>query len=206
MKLNKGIIFGIIGVFIGAISVYAFTGTPQDTDQTVLDHTTANTHGEHGIHDKGQAEDNAIPTMPGQAAFGAIQEIIAILENDPNTDWSQVDIPALKRHLIDMNELTLNAEVEETELENGLQMKVTGQGRTIDAIHRMVSTHVEMTLSRIEAWDINLKMLDNGAILTATSQIPDEVQHIKGLGFIGLMATGADHPLHHLMMAKGEMH
>jgi len=42
--------------------------------------------------------------------------------------------------------------------------------------------------------------------LTATSPQPNEVEHIKGLGFIGLMATGANHQSHHLMMAKGGMH
>src|SRR5438270_65562 len=27
------------------------------------------------------------PTLPGQDAFGAIQEIVGILDADPNTDW-----------------------------------------------------------------------------------------------------------------------
>ena len=31
--------------------------------------------------------DAANPTMPGQDAFGAIQEVVRILEADPNTDW-----------------------------------------------------------------------------------------------------------------------
>src|SRR5215475_7467525 len=30
------------------------------------------------------------PTIPGQDAFGAIQEIVQILDADPNTDWSKV--------------------------------------------------------------------------------------------------------------------
>jgi hypothetical protein len=29
-----------------------------------------------------------IPTLPGQDAFGAIQEIARILESDPATDWN----------------------------------------------------------------------------------------------------------------------
>ena len=29
------------------------------------------------------------PTMPGQDAFGAIQEIVQILDADPKTDWSK---------------------------------------------------------------------------------------------------------------------
>jgi hypothetical protein len=50
------------------------------------------------------------PTMPGEDAFGAIQEIVRILDADPNTDWSKVDLEVLRQHLIDMNEVTLRAE------------------------------------------------------------------------------------------------
>jgi hypothetical protein len=35
------------------------------------------------------AEIGAVPTMPGQDAFGAVQEIVRILEADPKTDWSK---------------------------------------------------------------------------------------------------------------------
>ena len=45
----------------------------------------------------------------GQDAFGTIQEIVRILEADPTTDWSKVNIAALREHLIDMNEVTLHA-------------------------------------------------------------------------------------------------
>ena len=48
--------------------------------------------------------------MPGQDPFGAIQEIVRILEADPSTDWSKVNIAALREHLIDMNEVTLRAD------------------------------------------------------------------------------------------------
>ncbi len=54
--------------------------------------------------------DVGIPTMPGQDAFGAIQEIVRILEADPKTDWSKVNLEALRQHLIDMSEVTLKAD------------------------------------------------------------------------------------------------
>ena len=50
-----------------------------------------------------QTSDTTTPTMPGQAAFGAIQEIVGILEADPKTDWSKVNLKALRQHLIDMS-------------------------------------------------------------------------------------------------------
>ena len=46
--------------------------------------------------------------------------------------------------------------------------------------------------------------LPNGELLTVTATDPKEVQHIRGLGFIGLLASGSYHQMHHLAMAKGE--
>jgi hypothetical protein len=69
-----------------------------------------------------QAEHSAIhavahgapqPAEAGQGAFAAIAEIVALLEADPNTDWSKVNIAALREHLVDMDELTLNAVAQE---------------------------------------------------------------------------------------------
>jgi len=39
----------------------------------------------------------AMPTQPGQGAFGAIQEVVRILEADPATDWSKVDTSSAAR-------------------------------------------------------------------------------------------------------------
>lgn len=211
MKINKGMFLGVIGILlvvVVAISVYALTETQAGSDKTDINESTMNSHNEHDMNNNNeeQLENQEVPTMPGQEAFGTIQEIINILENDANTDWSKVNIPGLKEHLIDMNELTLYADAKEIELENGLEMNVSGKDRTIDAIQRMVPTHVEMTLNDVKKWDVKVKQTDDGVTLTATSEHPKEAERIKGLGFIGLMATGANHPSHHLMMAKGEMH
>ena len=65
---------------------------------------------EHQHHMMQGQSDVATPTMPGQDAFGAIQEVVRMLEADPNTDWSKVNLEALRQHLIDMNEVTLKAE------------------------------------------------------------------------------------------------
>jgi len=83
----------------------------------------------------------AEPTLPGQDAFGAIQEIVKILEANPKTDWSKVNLEALRQHLIDMNDVTLNANADATPIDGGLKIAVTGQGRTRDAIQRMLVAH-----------------------------------------------------------------
>ena len=60
--------------------------------------------------------------VPGQDTFGAIQEIVQILEADPATDWSKVNIAALREHLIDMNEVALHAVAAERPIRNGVEI------------------------------------------------------------------------------------
>ena len=67
--------------------------------------------------------------MPGQEVFGTIQEIVRILEADPATDWSKVNISTLREHLIDMDEVTMRAAATERALDNGIEIAVTGEGR-----------------------------------------------------------------------------
>jgi len=143
-----------------------------------------------------------MPTMPGQDAFGAIQEIVRILEADPATDWSKIDLAALREHLIDMNEVTLKAAAVERPVDNGLQVDVTGSGRTLDAIRRMLPAHGR-ELNGLRDWHATTETLADGVRLTVTSSTPSEVAHIRGLGFIGLLVSGSHHQPHHLAMARG---
>jgi hypothetical protein len=146
---------------------------------------------------------NAMPTMPGQDAFGAIQEIVRILEANPNTDWSKVNLEALRQHLIDMNEVTLKANATAKPIEGGLEITVKGSGRTLVAIQRMVPAHAPM-IDGHNGWHVKAALLPDGALLTVTADDAKEVAHIRGLGFIGVMATGAHHQPHHLAIAEGK--
>jgi len=147
--------------------------------------------------------DATVPNAPGQGAFGAIQEIVGILEADPKTDWSKVDLEALRQHLIDMNEVTLKAAQSAKVVEGGLEITVTGEGRTLTAIQRMVPAWAA-TMNGYKGWVTKAAKLPNGELLTVTSGEPAEIQHIRGLGFIGLMVSGSHHQPHHLAMAKGQ--
>jgi hypothetical protein len=71
------------------------------------------------------------PTMPGQDAFGAIQEIVRMLDADPKTDWSKLDLEALRQHLVDMSEVTLKADAAAKPIDGGLEIAVTGRDRTL---------------------------------------------------------------------------
>ena len=143
-----------------------------------------------------------MPTTPGQDAFGAIQEIVQILEADPTTDWSKVNIAALREHLIDMNEVTLRAAANERMLDNGIEIAVTGEGRTLAAIKRMVPAHVHEL--REIGWKAKTEDLPNGVKLTVTASEAQPLTKLKALGFMGIMVQGGHHQPHHLMMAKGE--
>jgi hypothetical protein len=143
------------------------------------------------------------PRMPGQGAFGAIQEIVRILDADPKTDWSKVDLEALRQHLIDMNEVTLKADTVAKPVDGGLEIAVTGSDRTLIAIQRMVPAQAR-EINGLNGWGAKAEPLPNGVLLTVTAADPKEAQHIRGLGFIGLLVSGSHHHPHHLAMAKGK--
>jgi len=143
-----------------------------------------------------------MPTSPGQDAFGAIQEVVQILEDDPATDWSKVNIGALREHLIDMNEVTLRANASERTLDNGIEIAVTGEGRTLAAIKRMVPAHVRELGQH--GWNAKTEELPNGVKLTVVASEAQPLAKLKALGFLGVMVQGGHHQPHHLMMARGQ--
>jgi hypothetical protein len=142
------------------------------------------------------------PTQPGQAALGAMQEIVGMLQADPHTDWSKVDIDALRQHLIDMDEVTVRADAHKEPVDNGLRIDITGAGRTLEAIQRMVPDHAH-DIDGINGWAVRTETISNGVVLTVTGTNPVEVQKIRALGFMGIIVQGTHQP-HHLAMAKGE--
>ncbi len=159
-------------------------------------------HHHHEMPQNAREEIPAAPTMAGQDAFGAVQEVVRNLEADPRTDWSKVDLEALRQHLIDMNELVLNADAVAKEIEGGLEIAVTGSGRTLAAIERMIPAHAA-EIDGLNFWRARTAPLSNGVLLTVTSGHSQQVQHIRGLGFIGLLVSGAHHQGHHLAIARG---
>lgn len=142
------------------------------------------------------------PREPGQSAFAAIQEIVAILEADPTTDWSKVNIEALRLHLIDMDNVTLRAKVAADPIEGGARFVVTGEGDVTGSIRRMVFAHVA-ALNGAEAWRMAAEERPGGAVLAVTSPRADDATRIRALGFIGVLTLGMHHQHHHLMLARG---
>ena len=112
------------------------------------------------------------------------------------------DIRFVLRHLIDMEELVLHAVATERSIPGGLEITVTGTGRTVGAIQRMLPAHAGM-LRHGRSWKIATALLEDGAVLTATSTEGAEEQKIRGLGLFGFMSLGHHHGPHHLAIARG---
>ncbi len=157
----------------------------------------------HAMHHQRMA---GMPALPGQDAFGAIAEVVALLDADPSTDWSKVNLERLRQHLTDMNEVVLHSEVQQTPVPGGLAMDITGTGRTLQAIRAMVVPHAS-ELDRLPAYAAKTEPISGGVRLTVTAKNADDakaVARLRGLGFAGLLTEGGHHGPHHLAMAKGE--
>jgi hypothetical protein len=168
---------------------------PAMAEEKVMDHTRGMDHGAA----MGAA---LLPKEPGQSAFAAIQEIVVILEADPATDWSKVNIEALRRHLIDMNNVTLGAKVESSEEGDSVKFTVSGEGEVRESIRRMVKAHAE-TMQGADGWIFAAELTETGASLVVTPPGKAAAGRLAGLSFIGIMARGMHHQRHHLMIAKG---
>jgi hypothetical protein len=79
---------------------------------------------------------------------------------------------------------------------------VTGSGRTVEAIQRMIPAHAQ-DINGLYGWTVQARAISNGEELTVTASNPADVQKIRALGFMGIMVQGT-HQMHHLAMAKGE--
>lgn len=161
----------------------------------------------HATHmaQHGTAHGTAATTTAGQSAFATISWIVAELASDPATDWSRVDIEALRRHLIDMDEVTLNAQVAMTPVDGGATLDVTGAGRAVDAIRRMTSAHAGQPDVTAD-FTVVVREIADGARVTVVARRGSEAAtaaRIRGLGFIGILALGDHHGPHHLAMARG---
>ncbi|QFT45385.1 hypothetical protein FIU97_02240 [Roseivivax sp. THAF40] len=161
---------------------------------------------QHSGHRPGMAHEAAGPVLqePGQSAFAALSEVVQVLEADPETDWSRVDIAGLRAHLVDMDLLATGARVESVEIAGGLTAQATGEAVVLAGLKRMVPAHAEQ-LRAETAWSVTVKVLADSVELTVTSDDPATTARIRGLGFFGLMASQDHHRAHHMAIARGEM-
>lgn len=146
------------------------------------------------------------PTPPSQAAFATIADIVRKLKADSTTDWSKVNLEALRQHLIDMDDVVMRSAVKQTNIAGGVSLDVTGSGKVAGAIRRMLAMHA-MALTSEGVYVAKASEIPGGVRLVVTakdSSNPKTVAMIRGLGFAGLITEGDHHAMHHMMVAKGE--
>ncbi len=164
----------------------------------------AQSDGSGMVHTPGMQMDGMMtdggPTEPGQGAFAAIGEIVALLSDDPDTDWSRVNIRGLREHLVDMDMLVSRAEVTAMPIENGLEMRVALTGPAGGAVSRMVPNHGPVMAAET-GWDSAVTVGEDAVIWRVTSA--RGVDQIRALGFFGIMTVGGHHQAHHIALASG---
>ncbi len=144
--------------------------------------------------------------MPGNEIFGTIQEVVQELEADPNTDWSKVDLEALRQHLLEMKAFTEEVQViSQKSIKNGTVIQVKPKTeRAVGALKKLFNMHPVM-LKKEKGWDMTAKQENGQWVITVTTDNDTEVEKIRALGYIGVLAEGSHHQLHHWMIATGRM-
>lgn len=161
-------------------------------------HMPGMSHGDHAMDRDANPE---VLLEGGQSAFAAIQEIVERLMADPETDWSRVDIEALRQHLTDMDNVTMRAQVAAREIDGGARFEATSEDPAVTAsIRAMVPAHAA-TMNGAEGWTMRAEEMRGGAVLIVTGSDP---VRIRALGFIGVMTVGMHHQAHHLALATGQ--
>jgi hypothetical protein len=185
-------------LLLASTLLLAGCGNPPASDGSEThSHSDGMTHQAGMTHGTG-----SLATQPGQAAFGALQEVVALLDSDPTTDWATVNISALRDHLLDMDALVLRSRVTQTATQDGFRATVTGDAQVVAAANRMVDEHV--TSLHRPSWRFEVGSSNGSVELVAHGADPSDAQVLQGLGFFGVMATDSHHAAHHLMLAKGQ--
>ena len=222
MKLNKKIIYSAIAIAGITMATVALSQKHKTMNHSDMKHTSGMEHSsdmeyscdmEHtsGMKHNVCPADNSISigfsavlSEAGTDPFAVIQEAIALLEANPDTDWSTVNIEALRLHLIEMQDMTLNVTVEQQPISLGFMAVITPTtNRALQSMTQVLSAHPSQ-MKEETGWD--MVVTNNNGIFTiavTTDQLQD-VDKIRGLGYIGIMAYGSHHQPHHWAMASSE--
>lgn len=200
------ITFGSVFVALLSLSLWAVDmkggHTPSghaQTEHTSTKHTTGMSHSP-------EMTENGTLAEGGQATFAALVEIVALLENNDQTDWDRVDLDSTHAHLIDMHHLILNTTATVSKIDDlTIRFDIRGNEESISSVHRMVPAHAQF-IEQSRGWAIVAELEDEGASLTIDVAETSSLKKLKALGFYGFMSLDSHHQAHHLQMALGESH
>jgi hypothetical protein len=200
-KLNLPLLI-LSSTFALSLPTYA-----DEVDHTKMDH---NAH----MMQTNQTPIAGAPTLPtktatplkeaGNALFGTIQEAIKQLDANPNTNWEEVDLEGLRQHLIDMDNFSSFVDVlSDEKIEKGSKIIIKAQNPIAQAsLKRAMDAHPGMLKSET-SWNMTATPDGDKYVLIITTEKPAEVARLRALGYIGIMALGDHHQVHHWAMASG---
>lgn len=204
MRYQQAIIVACVGMVLNSRPASSQV-VRRDTVTKVS--ATSHVHTPGMSHDSAMAVSRSTPTRAGQEAFATIGEIVKILEADPRTDWSKVDLESLRQHLIDMDDVTMRAVIRSTDVNGGAAFEVHGTGRVRLAIRRMALSH-GATIVPSDGFTWQATETPQGARVTVRAVDARDttmVARIRALGFVGLLTRGDHHTVHHIGIADGSM-
>lgn len=141
---------------------------------------------------------------PGQAIFGALREVTDRLEREPPADWSRVSLDRLREHLLQMDRLFREAEVETVAVEDGARFLVRGGPAVLDAARTMGRAHMPLLEGDLLA-SSSVRDLDPETVEIRVAAAAAELPRLRALGLFGLLSLGGDHHgIHHWRMATGD--
>ncbi len=195
-------------LYILCLSSFAFISTSHsyadEVDHSKMDHSKHMMSMSHSDTQISTPSPDPILKEAGNDVFGTIQEAIKQLDANPKTDWSKVDLEALRQHLIDMKNFTLDVDVlSQKNTEKGTKIIIKASTEAAKAsLSRAMLAHPAMLKSET-GWTMTVTAKDDKYTLNISTEKPDEVARLRALGYIGVMALGNHHQIHHWMMASG---
>ncbi|BCG63448.1 MAG: hypothetical protein methR_P1158 [Methyloprofundus sp.] len=104
-----------------------------------------------------------------------------------------------------MFEFSYNVDVvSQQPIEHGVKIRVKPVTvRAKQALDKVLSAH-PMMLKMETGWDMQSSKTVGEYEIIVTTTKPSEIDKIRGLGYIGLLAIGNHHQRHHWAMAKGQ--
>ncbi len=210
MKKNKKIIYSLITIVVITVVTVILLPEHKKIHHANIEHSSGMEHSNnmnHNInsnnHTIARASSNAL-TEAGTDPFAVIQEAITLLEANPDTDWSMVNIEALRSHLVEMQDMTLNVNVEQEPIKLGFKAVITPTTkRALQSMSRVLSVHPSQ-MKKETGWDMFVTNNNGIFTVTVTTNQLQDVNKIRGLGYIGIMAYGNHHQPHHWAMASGD--
>lgn len=146
------------------------------------------------------------PAPAGPGNYATIADVVRRLDADPHTDWSRVNVAALREHLVDMERVTNDAAADVRAVPGGFIATVTGSGPTTGSIQRMVASHARALVADSALGVVaSSRPITGGVELVVTARDTSDhraVARLRGLGFFGVLTLGSHHDPHHMALAR----